>query len=325
MHSRRRFIASCLACTSASRTFAQRSVETERPLTLFVPFAPGGPSDTLARAVSAPLSAREGGRAVVVENVSGASGSLGVQKMLAAPRDGSAVLLASPSETILAPLLQRSLRYQAEDLRLLAMPLESRSALVARPGLGINSLGELRRQGASNANIEWTFGNVGTGSTHHLATADFARRIGLRVQHVPYRGSAPLLQDLVGNRLDMAFLAWTDRVRQMVAAGQLQLVGIASRTNMPAIERSLTAHAPLETFVFPLWNCFAVARAVSGPTAQRLHLALSDVLRAPEVTALLMVNGIDVPASGTLEQLDAYYAKEIARLKSLATATGLLT
>jgi tripartite-type tricarboxylate transporter receptor subunit TctC len=290
---------------------------------LLVPYAPGGIADGVAR-LTAPALAESLGKAVVVENISGAGGALAVQQLLAAPADGNTLLVASSSETIFAPLLNRSLGYKAEDLRLLVGPVSAPMALVGRPRLNAESLQDLMALGRTSGQ-GLTCGTSGHGTTSALAAEEFARLTGLRLVQIPYRGGAQVLSDLAGEQLDLSFLPMVGPVLEWSRAGRIKVYGIASDTLLPAAKGYplLTAAAPLTRFRHDSWTSFAAPRQLANDVLTSLNTALVRAVNRPDVAEWVRAMGSVPPQPMTQAEIDQLYTGEIARAKSILDAQHL--
>lgn len=290
-------------------------------LTIVVPYPPGGISDGQARLI-APHLGKALGLTVVVENITGAAGTLAVQKMLAAPADGHTLMVVSASDAILAPLTIAGARYQAEDLRLLGNGLAAPTALLARGNLPAGSLEELLKLAATT---ELTYGSIGVGSMPHLTGEDFRRRTGARMLHVPYRGGVPLIQDLTGGNIDITFMPYAGPILGFVAQGKLKLIGMVGPTAGTAHAGlpSLTTHAQLKDINYPAWSSFAVPRSVPEEAAGRLNRALNDAMRQADVVAWVKTAGSAVGEPWGLAESETFYKAEIGKLRGLARQMDL--
>jgi tripartite-type tricarboxylate transporter receptor subunit TctC len=323
---RRHFALSLCCATLAAHTLprAQAPAGPAQRVTLYVPFPPGGGSDALARRVAAPLQAALG-QTVVVENLPGASGSLAAQRTLSSPADGSAIMVVSSSETIVPPLLLSSVKYKAEDFRLLTGPLHAPVALLGRPGLAAADLRELLAGNRLPGNAPLSYGSLGVGTIAHLAAEHFSRLTAARLVHVPYRGGAPLVNDLLADRLDLSFLPLAGPALQLADSGKLKVYGIASRERLPHLARyALLPEQPLlGGFVHSAWNAFAVSTAVPSATAEHLHRTLNEILQSNDVRAFVQGLGSHVPPAMTLAQAARFYQEEISAVRTLAQSVDL--
>jgi tripartite-type tricarboxylate transporter receptor subunit TctC len=307
--------------TLAAAGMAAPSVraESQRPVVLLVPFAVGGISDALARQVAPHLS-RALGTTVVVDNVPGASGTLAAQRLLSATPDGSTIMLASSSETILPPLFMASAKYRAEDFRLLAGGMDAPIALLGRLGLKTASLTELLAIADHDGRPDLSCGSLGNGTITHLAAEHFRLLTGMEMLHVPYRGGAPMINDLLAEQIDLAFLPLVGPVLQLAQAGKLRVYGIADSVGRSPLEKYplLTEHPTLKSFRHSAWTAFAVPRSVADPVAERLNTILNGVLQLPEVRGFAREMGSPSPQAMSLNQAADFYEREIRLTRSLA-------
>jgi tripartite-type tricarboxylate transporter receptor subunit TctC len=295
------------------------------PVVLVVPYAAGGASDVLARQV-APHLARALDSTVLVENLPGASGTLAAHKVLAAPADGRTLMVVSSSETILPPLLMKSVRYQAQDFRLLVGALAAPLALIGRPGLAPTTLEALLARGADTTQPPLTCGHLGTGSVSHLAAEHFSLLTGVPLTLVPYRGGTPIANDLVGEQLDLTFLALAGPLLPLIQARKMHVYGLAAAAARPAQSeppRLLSSHPKLRAFSHASWVSFAVPRGVPDGVAQLLNGHLNSALQAPELRQLLAQMGAASAVPTSLADAAAFYEDQSRSLQALARAIGL--
>lgn len=315
---RRHFVLS-LAAAGAAPTRAST------PLVLVVPFAAGGASDLLARQV-APHLARALDTTVVVENLPGASGTLAAQKVLSAPADGRTLMVVSSSETILPPLLMKSVRFQAQDFRLLVGALSAPLALIGRPGLAPSTLEALLARASDGTQPPLSCGHLGTGSIGHLAAEHFSLLTGVPLTLVPYRGGTPMATDLVGEQLDLSFLPLAGPLLPMVQARKLKVYGLAASAGGPPQaepQRLLSSHPRLKDFSHASWVSFAAPRGVPEGVAQQLNTQLNAALQSPELRQLLSQMGVASVAPASLADAARFYEEQTRSLQALARAIRL--
>lgn len=292
---------------------------------IVVPFPPGGASDVLARQVAPHLS-QATGQSVVVENITGASGTLAAHKMLEAEPDGHTLMVVSSSETIMPPLLLNSARFQAEDFSLLVQPLVVPLALVGRAGLAPPTLDALLAHGRDPSNKPLSCGHFGNGTIPHLAAAHFEQLTDSHLLHVPYRGGAPLVTDLLGEQVDLSFFPFAGNLLQLAEAGRVKVYGIASARRQPPLEKQplLGDHPQLKGFVHSAWNSFAVSKRVPTLLAERLSNELNTILHRPDVAAFVLKMGSVVPERASLAEVAKFYRAETLKLRALARSIDLL-
>jgi len=179
-----------------------------KPVNLMVPYPAGGPSDAIARIFNTQLG-KELGQQVLVENLGGVSGALAAQKVLAAPADGYYIFQGSPNEVILSPLANSAVKLKAEDFRLVHPVADAVMVFVTRKDLPVSSVDELIALARKSADKPLTYGSVGIGSLYHLILKQAQAQTRVQLNHVPYKGNAPLLQDIAGGQVDFAVLVYS--------------------------------------------------------------------------------------------------------------------
>ncbi len=321
---RRRALPALLCAAAALCSVGAAAQAPAKGMTLIVPFPAGGASDALARQLAPELS-KAMGQTVIVENITGASGTLAAARLLAAAPDGNQIMVVSSSETIMPPLLMSSVKVQAEDFRLLVDGMSVPLALIARTGLPVNNVEELLAYARNPANKSLSYGSLGNGSIAHLAGEHFEQLTGVKLVHVPYRGGAPLTTDMIGNQIDISFFPLAGAGIQLADAGKIKVLGIASSTKLAHLAKYplLTEQAALKSFVYTAWNSLAVPKAVPDAVAERLNRELNAILHQPAIMAFAQKMGSYVPPPLNLEQVGAFYAAETAKLRGLAKAVKL--
>jgi tripartite-type tricarboxylate transporter receptor subunit TctC len=289
-----------------------------KPVTMIVPWPAGGPSDFVARKLQ-PDMAKSLGQPVVIDNIGGAGGAIGVQKNLNAT-DGYSVTLGSPLELIVAPLTLAAVKYKAEDLKIAAQIVKAPLVLVARKDLPANTADELialaGRAGAKPLSI----GNGGNGSLFHLAAEKLGQQAGLKLTHVPYKGSPPMLADLMGGQVDLAITVWAGSLPTLVAEGKVKAIGLAARAPLAKFPQvaALGAHPKLTGFEFDSWASIAVPRHTPDTVANRINKAVYDALQNPETRSAFEATGNLIVSPTSVADLDRVYRDEIARYQAIA-------
>lgn len=295
-----------------------------RPVTLVVPWPAGGPSDFVARQIQADV-AKALGQPLVIENIGGVGGALGVQKMLGAS-DGHTVLLGSPLELIIPPLTLATVKYRPGDLRMVAQLVAAPLVLVARKDLPANTVDELialaQKQGAAKP---LAMANTGPGSMFHLVGEKLAQQAGIELLPVPYKGSAPAMGDLMGGQVDLMFTIFAGPVPAMVADGKLKAIGLATAQPLPGWPQiaALATHPKLKGFEFDSWAGIQVPRATPDAVAERLHKALSEAMQNPATRQAFEKMGNRVLPPQPLAELERTYQAEIGRYQAIARAINL--
>lgn len=311
-----------LAALSAMGVRAQGFMS--KPLTLVVPYPAGGPADVTARQMVSSLS-KSIGQTVIVDNVAGASGALGIQKVLNAPADGHQLMMGTPSDVILAPLALAAVKHKPEQLRLLGLASRAPLVLVGGSQLAAGKLedllAELRKPGAR----QYTYGSIGPGSLYHLVGEDFAARTKLRMIHVPYKGMAPLLQDLMGGVVDLAFLPSAGNLAELVSTGKLRAYAVTDGqrlkrlANVPAMAQA----SGIKGFEYEIWGGLFVPHSVPTAIVQRLHAAVKEAQQDPDFRAQIEASGAAPGNPMSLVDADRFFTDQTARYRRLAQAVKL--
>lgn len=291
---------------------------------IVVPYPAGGPSDYVARQIQPGLG-KALGQTVLVENVGGAAGSIGIQKVLSAPHDGTMLALATPMEMVLAPLSTAAVKFKPEDLKVVARVGGTSMVLLTRKDLPANNIQELIALATKPGAKPLSYGSVGPGSLYHLAGEKFSKLVSARMLHVPYKGAAPLLTDLMGSQIDMVFMPLAGGTPNMIAEGKVKAMGVTSRTPHPKFSQlpTLPTHKGLEELTFDIWSGFAVPANTPADAATRLNKAIYDVLQNASVRDNLESTGSMVSAPMGVDELARMYGSEIARYRAMAKAIDL--
>ena len=324
----RRFFALATGLTlMAGSALAQ--AQAGKPVNLMVPYPAGGLSDAIARIVERPLH-KALGQMVIVENLGGVGGALGAQKVLSSPADGSYIYQGSPNELILAPMALQAVKYKAEDFRFVQMIGTWPMAVLVRPGLAVNNVDELvaAARKASAEGKALTYGSVGMGSFYHVLGAHFAQKINAEMVHVPYKGLAPLLQDMGGNSVDVAFVPVSEQTIGLADSGRLKV--LATLAPSGKVEASFLAKYPsindsksIKDFAFNAWTGYFVRKDTPEPVAQALNKALASAMGDGEAKAGLTKIGGTVPPMLTLADASKEYEAQTARFRAIARSIKL--
>jgi len=295
-----------------------------KAVTLMVPYPAGGPSDAMARIFATPLG-KALGQTVIVDNLGGVSGALAAQKVLAAPPDGHYIFQGSPNEVILAPLANAAVKLKAEDFRLVHPITDAVMVFLTRKDLPVNSVDELIALARKSGDKPLTYGSVGIGSLYHLILEDVQQRTGTKMLHAPYKGNAPLLNDLAGGSVDFAVLVYSAAMGAMAEQGRIKVIGQlgAQRSellkNVPAVSEG----KELKDFSYKIWAGFMVPKNTPEAVVQRLHQAIGTTLKDPEVRAQLAAQTSLAAPPMTLAESAAFYDGEIARYRAIAKSVNL--
>ena len=258
-------IAGLLLCAGA----ALRRAGPTKPVNLMVPYPAGGPSDAIARIFFNPLG-KELGQQVLVENLGGVSGALAAQKVLAAPADGYYIFQGSPNEVILSPLANAAVKLKTEDFRLVHPVADAVMVFVTRKDLPVNNVDELIALARKSADKPLTYGSVGIGSLYHLILENVQATTGIKLAHVPYKGNAPLLQDIGGGQVDFAVLVYSAAMGALAEQGRLKVIGQlgAQRSELLKNVPAASEGQALKNFSYKIWTGFMVPKSTPEDVVQ---------------------------------------------------------
>lgn len=295
-----------------------------KPVTLVVPYPAGGASDFIARKVHAD-AAKDLGQTVVIDNVGGAGGTIGLSKVLAAPADGHTAAVGSPMELILAPLAIQGVKMKSEDFRLVAQLVSTNTILVVRNTLEARNVDELVAIAKKSGDKPLTYGSVGNGSLYHLIGEKFGQLTGTKLLHVPFRGIAPLMTDLMGGQVDMAFLPMAGPVMPTIAEGKFRALGITAKAPHPLFKQypALATMSGLTSMEFDIWAGVQVAKGTPEVAVTRLNKAFYAALQDPEVRKALEATGNTVMSPRSPAELASLYQQEIERYRAIAKSINL--
>jgi tripartite-type tricarboxylate transporter receptor subunit TctC len=307
---RRALLAAGLAL-GAPRIGAAQEAFPSRPITMVIPWAAGGSTDTLGR-ILAQVMAADLGQPIVVENRGGASGTVGHGHVARARPDGHTILLATNSTYAMAPHLMRSLPYD-NRAAFTGVSLVARSpqALSVHPSVPVNSVAEFVALARARPG-QLNFSSAGIGASSHLATELLMARAGIRLVHVPYRGGGPSAQGLLAGEVSMSFV---DLVTALPFRGNGQLkvlaVSTAARSAF-APELPTLAESGVPDFDSSTDVALLLPAGPPAPVVARLHASLVKALADAETRRRVMVAGIE-PIGSTPAEFDAYWTRELAK------------
>jgi len=320
---RRRTLLACGLLAAAGAATGQQ-LTTAKPVSLMVPYPAGGPSDAIARIFATPLG-RELGQPLIVENLGGASGAIAAQKVLAAPADGHFLFQGSPNEVILAPLANAAVKLKAEDFRLVAPVADAVMVFVARKDLPANSVDELVALARKNAAESLNYGSVGIGSLYHLLLEKVQLQTGIKLNHAPYKGNAPLLSDIAGGQIDFAVLVYSAAMGAMAEQGRLKVIGQlgAKRSELLKNVPAMGETKELKDFDYKTWSGLMVPRKTPEAVVQQLHKAIGATLADPGVRSQLAAQTQLASAPMSLDEAQKFFENETARYRDIAKSINL--
>jgi tripartite-type tricarboxylate transporter receptor subunit TctC len=291
-----------------------------KPITMVVPFPPGGPTDLVARVLAQKLG-EQLGQNVVVDNKGGANGNIGASLVARAPADGY-TLLYNTSSITLSPSLYKHLTYDVEkDFAPVALTAVVPLALVVHPGIPANTVKEFVDYAKANRG-KLSYGSAGNGNVTHLGAFQFAQANGIDAVHVPFKGSAPADLALVSG--DIQFLTDTvNSVMGFVKDKRMKMLAVTTARRMSLFPEVPTlAESGMAGFEVGAWQGVMVPAATPKPVVDRLNAEILKALQHPDVKAKLAGQGAE-PLGSTPAEYQAYVRKELQRWAGVVKATGV--
>jgi tripartite-type tricarboxylate transporter receptor subunit TctC len=294
---------------AAAATPAGAASWPERPITVVVPFPPGGSTDYTGRLVAAKLNEKFG-QSVVVENRSGATGSIGAGAVARAQPDGYTLLVGSIAVFAVNPWLQPQLPYDpAKDFDLITVPVRAANVLAAHPKFPANSVAELIALMKKDAG-KVSFASSGAGASDHLAAVLFWQKSGTMGLHVPYRGGAPAINDLIAGHVDVSFQN-ANAILEQVRAGKLKALAVTGTKRQATYPDTPTlTEAGVPGVDAYSWQGFAGPKGLPADVKAKLFAAVRDGFNSPDTKKQLEGMGFEV-FTNTPEEFDKFLAQEL--------------
>lgn len=292
-----------------------------KPVTLVVPFAPGGPTDamarTLANALKGPL-----GQPVIVENKAGAGGNLGAEAVARAERDGHTVLFGTSGPLAINVSLYRKIGYDplksfAPVIQIGHLP----NVLVVHPAVPVKTVQELIAYGRAHPG-KLSYASSGNGASSHLAGVLFNNTAGTDFMHVPYKGTGPALTDLLGGQVSMTF---TDVLTALphIRSGKLRALGVTTTARSQALpEVPTVAEQGLPGFDVSVFFGIVAPAGTPKDVVDRLNRAFVDVLKQPDVRQTLLGQGLELAPATAPEQLAGFMQSEVGKWRTVVQKSG---
>jgi tripartite-type tricarboxylate transporter receptor subunit TctC len=290
-----------------------------KPIRLIVPYAPGGGVDIVARALAQELTKRLG-QQIVVENKAGAGGNIGSDAVAKATPDGYTLLIASPANAVNPSLYSKLPFNPVRDLTPVALIATVPTILLASPALPVKTIKELVALAKAKAGT-LSFGSGGSGTTEHLAGEMFKSQIGVDMLHVPYKGGAAVLPDLISGQVSIFFVNQLFAI-PYVKAGTVKALGLASDERSAALPDVPTfAESGFADFIVSVWYGIMAPAATPKEIISQLNREIVASLATPEMKERLQTMSAK-PLPGTPADFAAFFADEMARWARVVKASG---
>lgn len=314
---RRTIAMALLALASLGAPLAQAQ---DKALRIVVPFGPGGGSDNFARILQ-PRLAELLKQAVVIDNKPGAGGTIGAAYVAKAPPDGNTVLLADAGVVTISPALFVKLPYMPNDLVPVINLAQFPHVLVSAPGFAANNMADLLAMDKARPG-KLAVASSGNGTSPHLTIELLNQVTGMKVVHVPYKGSGPAINDTVGGQIDMVFTGYAT-VAGLIRSGKLKVLAVTSPRRMAELPQVGTvAEAGFPGFESWIAQAVFAPHGTAPETVRSLNQAIATVLRQPEVREQLRQQALE-PQDNTPEEFAAWVKKQTAQWAQVIRVGGI--
>lgn len=291
-----------------------------RPITLLVPFPPGGVTDTTARVMEAEL-AKELGQPIVIENKGGSGGNLGTQMIARAQPDGHTILIVPNATAVMNPYTFKNYPIDpAKDLAGVGMVGETYIGLVVQANSPFNSVQDIVAAAKAKPG-ELTYAHIGPGSAHNIAGALLNKKAGINITPVPFQGAGPALQSLLGGHITMSY-ATIAGVLPYLESKQMKLIALVEPGRIKKMPAVTTINEIVPEVEVTSWIGVFAPAATPKPIIDRLNAAMNKVLALPEVQAKLDRIGV-VPMTGTAAEFDKRVRQDLNFWKGAIEVSGI--
>jgi tripartite-type tricarboxylate transporter receptor subunit TctC len=291
-----------------------------KPLKMIVPFPPAGSTDLSARAVADKLS-KALGQPVVIENKPGAGGNIGGDLAAKAPADGYTLFVGTVGTNAINAALYSKMPFDhLRDFSSVVLLSKTPNVLVVHPSLPAKNVAELIALAKSKPG-ELTFASSGSGTSIHLSGELFNSMAGTKMTHVPYKGSGPMLIDVMGGQVNLTFDNLSAAI-QHIRSGKLRALAITTATRAPSLpDLPTVAEAGVPGYDSSSWNAIFVPAGTPRPVIERLNKELDAILKSKETMEFFSAQGAE-SGGGTPEQLDSFVRTETAKWAKAVKDSG---
>lgn len=292
-----------------------------KPITLIVPTAAGGTTDIAARMLAEPLG-KALGQTIIVDNRGGANGVIGAVAVKRAEPDGYTLLMQYSGYHVITPNVSRQVpQWKAEDLQAVANVLSAPQLIVVREGLPAKTMAELVSYGKSHPG-KLSYGSSGIGSLQHVTGAMLEQQAGIEMIHVPYKGTGPTLQDLLGGQLDMSF-GTPPPFMAFIQSGKLRALAVTGKTRLPSLPNVPTAvEAGLPKLDATSWFAVFAPAKTPQPIIDKLTTEIAKIMATPAFKQKAAEQGASADYMNP-QQMNEYAKAELARWGQVVKASKI--
>lgn len=310
----------CAALLALPGVAADAQTYPTRPITLVIPFAPGGSTSIVGRGVADKMGELLGEK-VVVENRPGAGGTVGTKAVAKSDPDGYTIMLGYTGTLAIGPSLYKNPGYDPrKDFAPIGMIGNAPNSLVVHPSFAVKTVAELIAYAKANPG-KVNFGSAGTGTVSHITGEYFARAAGITLVHIPYKGTGPALTDLLGGHIPMAF-APIPATHPHVSAGSLRALAVTSQSRTSLLPEVPTiAESGLPGFDASLYYGLVAPAGTPRPIIDKLNETLRAALKSDEVKKQLVQDGTEITPSSP-EEYASFIDKEETKWSQLVKQSG---
>jgi tripartite-type tricarboxylate transporter receptor subunit TctC len=307
----------CVLCSNPSVTFA--GDYPDKPIRIIVPYPPGGFNDTLARTLGQKLT-EKWRQPVIVDNRPGGGGTIGTNLAAKSAPDGYTLLIVSFAFAV-NPALYASLPYDTgKDFVPIVFAASTPNLLVVNPELPVKSVKELIALAKSKPG-KLNYASAGNGSSNHLSMELFKSLTGVDIVHVPYKGSAPAVTDLIGGQVDVMFDN-VPNVLQQVKAGKLRGLAVSSKERSPLLKGlPSVAESSVPGFDVSVWFGVVAPAGTPQPVIAKLNAEINSILKLSEIRQAFNSQGVE-PAGGTPEEFSLFFAAQATKWAKVVKHSG---
>ena len=315
-----KYLVMALVLAASAPTYAADAPYPTKPVRVIVPFAPGGGTDVMSRAVSQRLTQRLG-ETFVVDNRPGANGIIGVETAARAAADGYTLVAISNSHTVNVSIYKKIPYDLVRDLAPITEMTTQPFALVIHPSVPAKSVKDLIAHAKANPG-RVNYGSSGQGGISHLSGALFASAAGIELNHVPYKGGTPAMIDVISGQIQMLFSTLL-QANPAIKSGKLRVLAVTTaKRNSSAPELPTMIEAGVPGYEVSQWFGLTAPARTPQPIVRKLNTEIVSILNEPEMKARIAADGAD-PVASTPEQFSMHIRREIAKWAKLVKQIGL--